>query len=364
MSRITFNNKNAVFFSTLKKAVDDYFEETGRRKTGNFQLYFKSVVFISAAISVYCILIFVSLPVWSGILLALLLGLMLACIGFNVMHDANHGSFSSRKKVNTTLGLTLNAMGGNTFIWKQKHNIVHHTYTNIDGVDDDIAKSPFIRMCGTQRWVAAHRLQHFYTPLLYALSSMIWILYQDFEKYFKKKINSTRLQKMVFSDHLLFWVSKLLYVVFYMLIPMYMVGWQMALVYFISMHIGLGLTLSIVFQLAHVVEETEFEFAPGDELQIENEWAVHQVKTTANFAPGNKVISWFAGGLNYQIEHHLFPKISHIHYPAISKLVQSCCETFKIPYNSIPTMSLAIASHFRFIRLMGQNRPVTLKSFS
>lgn len=358
MSRVTYNNRNAVFFTSLKKEVDEYFKTTRQKKTGNFQLYLKSVLLIAAAIGIYCLLLFVSLPIWSGILLAFLLGFTLACIGFNVMHDANHGSFSSSKKVNTALGLTLNAMGGNAFIWKQKHNIVHHTYTNIDGVDDDIAKSPFIRMCSTQRWVAAHRLQHLYTPLLYALSSMIWILYQDFEKYFRKKIATTQLHKMAFADHLLFWISKVLYVVFYIVIPAYMIGWPMAILFFVFMHIGLGITLSIVFQLAHVVEETEFEHVSGDELHIENEWAVHQVKTTANFSPGNKIISWLAGGLNYQIEHHLFPRISHVHYPAISKLVQNSCKTYKLPYNSIPTMLLAINSHFRFIRLMGQNKPI------
>ncbi|WP_336515652.1 acyl-CoA desaturase [Pollutibacter soli] len=363
MSRITYNNKNAVFFTSLKKEVDDYFKTTGQQKTGNFKLYVKSIIFIATAIGIYTTLLFVSLPVWSGILLASLLGFNLACIGFNVMHDANHGSYSSSKKLNTILGLTLNAMGGNAFIWKQKHNIVHHTYTNIDGVDDDIAKSPFIRMCGTQRWVAAHRIQHLYTPFLYAISSMIWILYQDFEKYFRKKICSTQLQKMVFMDHLIFWVSKLLYIVFYIAIPAIVLGWPTALLYFVSMHIGLGVTLSIVFQLAHVVEETEFEHFQGNELQIENEWAIHQVKTTANFSPGSKIISWFAGGLNYQIEHHLFPRISHIHYPTISKFVRNNCKAFNIPYNSIPTMSKAIASHFRFIRLMGKNKPVLKKEF-
>ena len=187
MIRITYNNKNAVFFTSLKKAVDNYFEQTGQKRTGNIRLYIKSVFFILSAIALYITLLFVKIPLLPGILLSILLGFVLACIGFNVMHDANHESYSSSKWVNKTLGLTLNALGGNSFIWKQKHNIIHHTYTNIDGVDDDIAKSPFIRMCSSQRWVSAHRIQHLYTPFLYAISSMIWILYQDFEKYFKKK---------------------------------------------------------------------------------------------------------------------------------------------------------------------------------
>ncbi|MBS1751250.1 MAG: acyl-CoA desaturase [Bacteroidetes bacterium] len=353
MIRITYNNKNAVFFTSLKKAVDNYFEQTGQKRTGNIRLYIKSVFFILSAIALYITLLFVKIPLLPGILLSILLGFVLACIGFNVMHDANHESYSSSKWVNKTLGLTLNALGGNSFIWKQKHNIIHHTYTNIDGVDDDIAKSPFIRMCSSQRWVSAHRIQHLYTPFLYAISSMIWILYQDFEKYFKKKICNLPLRRMSLTDHLMFWISKVLYILFYLVIPIIFTDWHLWLIYFISMHIGLGFTLSIIFQLAHVVEETEFESITANSKQIDNEWAIHQVKTTSNFSGGNKLISWFAGGLNYQIEHHLFPRICHIHYPALSALVQAECKTFQLPYNSIPTMSGAIASHFRFLKLMG-----------
>ncbi len=354
MTKVTYNNRNAVFFASLKKSVDRYFEQAGVKKTGNIHLYIKSAVFILVALGLYTALLFIKMPMFAGITVSVLLGFILACIGFNVMHDANHGSYSSNKWVNKTLGLTLNALGGNSFIWKQKHNIIHHTYTNIDGMDDDIAKSPFIRMCSSQRWIPAHRAQHLYTPLLYAASSMIWVLYQDFEKYFKRKICNTQLGKMSVADHILFWSSKLLYILFYLVIPMTMLGWQLWLLYFVCLHIGLGLTLSVVFQLAHVVEETTFEFVDDNDKKIENEWAVHQVKTTANFSAGNKIISWFAGGLNYQIEHHLFPRISHVHYPALSRFVKAECQAFQLPYNSIPTMIGAIASHFRFIKLMGQ----------
>lgn len=354
MPKITYSNKNAVFFISLKGAVEKYFQQKGIKRTGNIQLYLKSVIIILCSVVMYMSLLFFSMPVGVGILLSILWGLSLACIGFNVMHDANHGSYSSRKWVNKTLGLTINALGGNSFIWKQKHNIIHHTYTNIDGIDDDIAKSPLIRMCSTQRWVPAHRYQHFYTPFLYAVSSLIWMLYQDFDKYFKSKINNTALQKMKLIDHFIFWGSKALYILFYLVIPMLLLGWKLWLLYFLCMHIGLGLTLSIIFQLAHVVEETSFEFVGEDDKLIENEWAVHQVKTTANFSVGNKILSWFAGGLNYQVEHHLFPKISHIHYPAISKFVVDQCIKYGLQYNSIPTMKVAVISHFRFIKSMGK----------
>jgi len=354
MPKISFNNSDHVFYTSLKTSVNGYFAQAEIKKTGNARLYVKSVVLILAAVSLYSLLLFLPMPWLPVVISSLILGLILASIGFNVMHDANHGSYSSRKWVNGTLGLTLNALGGNSFIWKQKHNIIHHTYTNVDGIDDDIAKSPFIRMCSSQVWVPAHRLQHLYTPVLYAFSSMIWILYQDFEKYFKRKIVDTPLSKMSKADHVIFWISKILYLLFYIAIPVVLMGWQHGLLFFLSMHIGLGLTLSIVFQLAHVVEETEFESASGDAKEIENEWAIHQVKTTANFSPNRPIISWFVGGLNYQVEHHLFPRISHIHYPALSKLVQKECEAFNLPYNSLPSLKSAVISHFRFIKTLGR----------
>src|SRR5580692_1269349 len=203
MAKVSFNNRNQVFYTSLKAAVDKYFTHTGKRKTGNIQLYAKAIILLLIAISLYAALLFVPMPLLPMILSSSFFGFVLACIGFNVMHDANHGSYSSRKWVNETLGLTLNALGGNSFIWKQKHNIIHHTYTNIDGIDDDIAKSPFIRMCSSQPWVPAHRLQHIYTPVLYGFSSMIWILFQDFEKYFRKKIVDRPLTKMSASEHLI-----------------------------------------------------------------------------------------------------------------------------------------------------------------
>ncbi len=354
MAKVSFNNKDQVFYANLKASVDQYFANTGVKRTGNIQLYTKTIILLFTATGLYTILLLVHMPLLTEILCSLLFGFTLACIGFNVMHDANHGSYSSRKWVNKTLGLTLNALGGNSFIWKQKHNIIHHTYTNIEGVDDDIAKSPFIRMCGSQEWLPAHRIQHLYTPILYALSSMIWILFQDYEKYFSKKIVDTPLAKMSGADHLIFWVSKILYLGFYVLIPITLMGWQSWLVYFLCMHIGLGLTLSLVFQLAHVVEETEFDSVGVDPKKIDNEWAIHQVRTTANFSANSKTILWLVGGLNYQIEHHLFPRVSHVHYPALSKLVQIECAACNVPYNKMPTFTSAVASHFRFIRLLGK----------
>lgn len=360
MAKVTFNNKKSVFYNTLKANVDEYFVTNNIRKTGNWTLYIKTIILIPAAVFLYVFLLTVQLPVILAILLCAILGFVLASIGFNVMHDACHGSYSSKKWVNEVLGLTLNALGGNAFIWKFKHNIIHHTYTNVDGIDDDIAKSPIMRQCTTQKWVPAHRFQHIYVVFVYAISSIAWVALMDFTKYFTQRIFSTPLQKMSLNDHIVFWLSKVLYALFYVVIPIYFVGGTAWLVGYLSMEITLGLTLALVFQLAHVVEHAEFETAGIEPKLIENEWAAHQVRTTVNFAPRNWVINWYVGGLNYQVEHHLFPRISHIHYPAISEIVKKTCEQYDLPYNTIPTMSKSIASHFRMMKKLGEKPAISM----
>ena len=354
MPKVTFNNSNSLFFQSVKQSVEDYFNTNNIRKTGNWKLYVKTIVLIPLAVALYLILLFVSYPAIVGILLSGLLGFVLAAIGFNVMHDACHGSYSRRKWVNDIMGLTSNAIGGNAYIWKVKHNIIHHTYTNVDGVDDDIANYPLLRQCPTQKRFAIHRYQHLYLFLLYALSSFAMVLAFDFVKYFSKKIHTTPLRPMKKSDHIVFWISKILYLVFYVAIPVMLVGWMPWLFGFISLHIVMGLTLSIVFQLAHVVEQTSFETSGLSPVVIESEWAVHQVKTTANFSAKSKIISWLVGGLNFQIEHHLFPRISHVHYAALSRVIRENCDKFNLSYNYYPTLLKALRSHVSVMRQLGK----------
>jgi linoleoyl-CoA desaturase len=355
MAKVTFSNKNNEFYQSLKASVDAYFEGKKIKKTGDWRLYIKTITLVGGAIAMYASLMLLPVSVAVGLLLCALLGFTFASIGFSVMHDANHGSYSTKTKLNDFIGLSANALGASAFFWKQKHNIIHHTYTNVDGIDDDIAKSPIIRQCDTQKWVPAHKVQHLYLLPIYCLSSIFWLFFMDFAKYFTRKIYTTEAWKMTLKNKVIFWATKLGYLTFYIVLPILKFGFFPWLGGFLLLHSVMGLTLSLVFQLAHVVEITEFESVALDETKhIESAWAEHELKTTANFAMDNKVISWFVGGLNYQIEHHLFPKVSHVHYPAISKIVMEKCKEFNMPYNKYDTMSEALASHFRVMKALGQ----------
>ncbi len=361
MAKVTFDNRNNQFYQSLKSSVDQYFETRNIKKTGNWRLYIKTITLVSAAVVIYISLIFFKMNTLPALVCCGLLGFVFASIGFSVMHDANHGSYSTKPWLNDTLGLTANALGASSFFWKQKHNIIHHTYTNVDGIDDDIAKSPIIRQCETQKWVPAHKIQHLYLLPIYALSSIFWLFIMDFTKYFSRKIYTTEAWKLAPKNHVIFWVTKVLYLTFYMVIPAMVWGVGPWLLGFFTLHAVMGTTLSVVFQLAHVVENTEFENVALDETKhIETAWAEHEVRTSSNFAMGNPVISWFVGGLNFQIEHHLFPRVSHIHYPAISKIVMEKCKEYNLPYNNYNTMMGAIASHFRVMKFLGK-KPVEVK---
>jgi linoleoyl-CoA desaturase len=361
MAKVTFDNRNNQFFQSLKGAVDTYFESNKIKKTGDWRLFSKTIILVGSAIAIYTTLMFVHMSALPALLLAGLLGFTLASIGFSVMHDANHGSYSTRPLLNDALGLSMNAMGASSYFWKQKHNIIHHTYTNVDGIDDDIAKSPIIRHCETQKWVPAHKVQHLYLIPIYCLSTLFWMFVMDFSKYFKRKIFSTDAWKMTPKNHFIFWLTKILYVTFYMILPAMVWGVGPWFLGYLAMNAVMGLTLSLVFQLAHVVENTEFEHVALDETKhVETAWAEHQIKTTANFAMNSKVVSWFVGGLNFQIEHHLFPRVSHVHYPAISKIVMEKCKEFNLPYNKYDTLMESVASHLRVMKSLGRE-PVKAK---
>lgn len=354
LAKILFSRPQGDFFSTLRKSVDSYFTDNNIRSTGNGALYFKAGVIISAYLAIFAAVLFAGLPGWAALTGCAAMGFLQALVGFNIMHDACHGSFSPDKHVNYFFGLSMNALGSDCFMWKQKHNIVHHTFTNIDGADDDIAKSPLLRMSENQPRYKAHKFQHIYMPFLYAISTLYWVLVKDVQDYFIGKRFNVETMKMKTPDHFVFWSTKIVYFSLYIVLPTYIWGFWPTVLGFVVMHAMLGMVMSFVFQLAHVVENVEFEHTHGDTTMIENEWAVHQLATTSDFAVDNKVVSWFLGGLNYQAIHHLFPLISHVHYPEVQKIVERVCAEHGVTYLSYPTMREALGSHFRHMKRLGR----------
>lgn len=340
--------------SDLKHRVQAYFEQNNIKQTGGSKILTKAIILVGLLCATYIHLIVFQPVWWIGILECALLGILVASIGFNVMHDGGHGSFSEKRGMNKIASWSASMLGVSQFMWSMKHNTIHHTYTNVDGVDDDIEIGIMMRMAPTQDHLKFHKFQHIYFVGLYMLMYVFWVFYSDYYKYFTQKIGAFPLKKMSTMDHIQFWLVKIWHLAVFIVVPIAVYGFWAWLVGFLMMSFVGGFILSIVFQLAHTVEDAEFPMPNEETNKLPDEFAAHQIKTTANFATNNKFISWFVGGLNFQVEHHLFPKISHVHYPAINKIVIEVCKDHNLNYIEYPTMTSAVKAHVGFLKEMGK----------
>lgn len=354
-STIKFPNQlTPEFFPTVKERVNSYFEERNLSTHANWEMILKSVVGFGTLIGSYALIISNQFGPWMMLFFAVVIGLSSAFIGFNVGHDANHGGYSSNSLVNKILSYSFELVGASSYLWILIHNVIHHTFTNIPGHDEDIDGVPLVRINPAKPLKKYHRFQHWYAFGFYALTTLSWIFLKDYKCMFQKNIGNYGHIKHPIKEYVVLFFSKFLYYFVYIIIPMLVLNipWWMVLVGFVVLHVVQGMTLAIVFQMAHVVEEAEF-FTPDQTGTMENTWAVHQMRTTANFAPKNPLAVWCFGGLTFQIEHHLFPKICHIHYKRISEIVKETAGEFGVPYRENRTFFGAIKSHIRFLKKFG-----------
>ncbi len=346
---LRFNNSNRQFYTELKKRVDSYFKENQISKNGNLNMYLKTIFMFSAYLVPYFLIIFNvfdSKLIW--FLLSVIMGFAMDGIGLCVMHDANHGSYSKNVKLNKFLGFgSMTLLAGYALNWKIQHNVIHHTYTNVHAHDEDIAPPGFMRFepHAKRKWI--HKLQFLYAWFFYGMMTMMWSTTKDFKQLYRyHKKGLLKGANTSFGPELAILIASKLFYYGYMLLPYFLVP-QMTflewLLGFLMLHYIAGLVLAMIFQPAHVVEETEFPLPTNGNL--ENHWAEHQMRTTMNFATGDPVFSWLVGGLNYQVEHHLFPTICHVHYPKISKIVESTAREFNVPYKQQKTWAGALWSH-------------------
>lgn len=363
MSKITVkfpNVDSAKFFRTLNQRVNTYFKENNLKKTGNWKLYLKTIIMFTVMLTPYVLILTIPMSQWMQLLLAIVIGVGMAGVGMNVMHDGNHGSFSSKKWVNSIMGGSIYILAGNVYNWQVQHNVLHHTYTNIQGYDEDIDAGRIIRFSKNANWQKMHKYQKYYSVFLYGLLTINWVITTDFKqssRYLKRGLSYGK-----FPNKTKHWtglaIAKIIYVLLWVVIPMVVLSlvWWKILIGFFVMHYVAGLILSLTFQLAHVMPDTDMP-VPDKDGNMENTWAVHQLLTTANFAPKNKVVGWFTGGLNRQIEHHLFSNISHIHYKKLAKIVKETAQEFQLPYHEYKTTRRAIISHFQQLAELGK-KPV------
>jgi linoleoyl-CoA desaturase len=358
MNSLRFSSIQNGFFSTLNKRVNEYFKTNGISKHANLTMVLKTIFMLCLYLIPYTLVItgvFNSLG--ALFILCVLMGLGVAGIGLSVMHDANHGAYSNKLWVNNALGFTLNLIGGNSFNWKVQHNVLHHTFTNVHDADEDIAPSPIFRMSPDAKLYPIHRFQHIYAWFFYGLLTMIWVFRKDFVKLSRyQKDGLVKRQKTNATKEWIVLIStKLAYLAYTVALPMIVLDvlWWQVLIGFFTMHFIAGFILAIIFQPAHVIESAEYP-APDTAGSLKDVWAVHQLRTTSNFAKNDRLLTWYVGGLNYQVEHHLFPHICHVHYEKISKIVGETALEFGLPYNNEDTFLDALKSHGRQLKALGR----------
>jgi len=354
--RLRFSGNNA-FHAEIKRRVKNHLRETGRSERSCPEMYFKTAIILASFASAYVLLVFVAAQWWQALPLAIVLGLTVVAIGFNVMHDANHEAYSHRGWVNRTMAMTLDLVGGSSYFWRWKHNVFHHTFVNVMGYDTDINLAGLGRLTPHHPRVWIHRWQHLYVWFLYGVMVFKWHLYDDFRLAVTSRMGEHRVPRPGRTQLIALIAGKLVFLSLAFAIPLALHPvWAVAATYAVTA-CTTGIVLGVVFQLAHCVEQADFP-SDGGVGHVDKPWAVHQVETSVDFARHSRAACWLLGGLNFQIEHHLFSRVCHVNYPAIAPLVEQTCREFGVAYHYNTTFTAALRSHYYWLRALGRADPI------
>lgn len=350
-------NKKEDFYKELRKRVGAYFKDNNVSRYANVNMVLKTVFMISLYVVPFVLLLTYLETTWLVMLMWIVMGFGMAGIGLSIMHDANHSAYSKNKYVNLILGKLIWLVGGSDVNWRIQHNVLHHTYTNISGMDEDIQIDPLMRFSPTQKLLKGHRFQFIYAWFLYGMMTLMWATTKDYAQWKRyKKKDLIKTQGLSSRKFLLTLIgTKTVYLAATLGLPIIFssLPWWGTVLCFVLMHFVAGLTLAAIFQPAHVVPTSSFE-SPDKDGGIELDWAANQLMNTANFAPKARLFSWYVGGLNYQIEHHLFPNICHVHYRKISNIVRDTAFEYNLPYYSYKTFYDALAGHAKMLYKLGK----------
>jgi linoleoyl-CoA desaturase len=354
---LTFAGTHRDFSNTLNKRVSDYFKSNDIQRHGNREMAIKTIFMFSIYFVPYLLIVTgVISGTWPLIALLLAMSIGTAGIGLSVMHDANHGAYSKTGWVNTLIGYSLNLVGASSFTWKIQHNVLHHTFTNVHEEDEDISPRGLLRLTPHSPWKWIHKYQYIYAWFFYGLMTIVWLSFKDFARIIRYQRNGlVKKQKAnIWREWLVLLATKFIYAGYIFVIPVLFTpfAWWQILIAVGAMHYVAGFLLAIIFQPAHVIEGAEFPL-PANDNTFQTNWAVHQLMTTTNFGNRSRWFSWYVGGLNFQIEHHLFPNICHVHYRAIQPIVKKTAEEFGLPYKSTRTFLEAVIKHAKLLKQLG-----------
>lgn len=320
----------------------------GRPATGDPRLLGKSALLLIWFGASYGVLL--AAP---GLLVALLaavsLGLAAAGMGFGIFHDANHGTlfrYSAANRLAARCCCVL--LGPARAFWRIKHQGLHHRSPNVAGWDDDVDARGFLRLTPDEPWQPRFRHQQVQALLFYGMNTIEWFFWKDFACLARGRLNRWQKARLSRGEQGELLLCKALYFALMVAPPFLLLPLPWALGAFAMFHLVFSWTLTAVFQLAHLTPGMRFgPVRPGDD------WAMHQMRTTANFAVRSRIITGFTGGLNHQIEHHLFPHVAHTHYPALRPVVRRAALRHGLPYHDLGSMREALGQHFALLQMLG-----------
>lgn len=348
-------SEKSEFYKVLRERVNQYFVDTNQKQTANRSMKIRALTLTVIWIGLYLSLILLNTSLPAFYLIWIGLGFIIPLVSVNIGHDAIHGSFTKNKFASWMLSHTFNLNGASAYMWRISHNVAHHTFTNVHGHDEDISPAPFIRISPGTPLLKVHRFQHLYSFFFYGLATLSWILTKDYKQFFENRIANYSGEKHPKSEYFFLFFYKLICYTLYIGLPLLLAphSWGHVVWGFLIMHFISGYYLSIIFMLAHGVEPVHFSVPQGDPV-VQKDWAVHQMCTTANFSSDSKVAAFLTGGLNLQVEHHLFPLVCSVHYPALTKIVRDTAKEHGVPYLELPTFRSAMMSHIRFLKKLGR----------
>ncbi|MFN6377942.1 MAG: fatty acid desaturase family protein [Flavobacteriales bacterium] len=350
--KFTNSQKEKEFYLTLRERVH---KELGNLpfKQGGSSFWSKGLLWVGVSYGAYSLLFFTSnhLAFWSLFFIYQLAGLL---IGFSLGHDAAHNTALKNRTANQTIHFfSFLTAGVDPLLWGLRHIRSHHVYANVEGSDIDIDKNPFLRLAPSHPWKRKHAFQHIYAPFIYMLALLHsvfigdWIyLFSAEYKWMRKGINKAQLI-------LRFMLFKITYFSLVLILPSILTDLSFGFIFFTFVSTSAFTSLLFVVMLVgtHFFYEAEYYQPKGDHL--ESSWAVHQLRTSCDWNPNNKLARFFSGGSNCHAAHHLFPNICHTHYDQINAIIASTTQEFGFPYHT-KTLSKMLVSHFKHLRKMGQ----------
>jgi linoleoyl-CoA desaturase len=324
------------------------------------RLHRKSVVIVVLWAASYYGLVFAPLPFVGRIACALLLVVACVAVATGIMHDGNHGAYSASKRVNRVAGYSSDLLGASSFLWRFKHNHLHHGNTNVVGFDTDIDQAPFARLAPQQPWHVWNRYQHVYMWLLYGFLTLQWFLLSDLTTIVTgRQAGHTLPKQLQKRDIAMILFGKALHAAWAIVVPsLFFPFWQVVLFY-VGCSWLVGFVLANFFQMAHCVDVAEM--ATPATPRRGPDFALHQLRTTVDVqlgtSPIGRFVGWWMGGLDHQVEHHLAPKLPHTLYSALKPRLDIACAARGVERRRHRSFPAAIRSHERWLRRMGRPGP-------